>query len=421
MSRIAALLLAAAAVASGWSPGTGRAADAPGRAASVRLGRTGAVNSGAGVAADGSRVVVTWAAKSETSTDVYAAFSRDGGASFGAPTRVNDVEGDARMSGEQAPRVALGTGVEVVWVSRRAAAAVIRAAKTRAGEETFGPATTVHAESLSGTRGWASLAVDPDAAVHVAWLDGRDGQAAGGAAEAGKHSGHGSPRQDIFHAVWRRDGTHDEVRMATDVCFCCKTAIATGPGGNVYAAWRHIYPPNLRDIAVARSTDGGRTFAAPARLSEDGWAIDGCPDDGPSMAVDLRGVVHIAWPTMVPGSEAQKGVFYSYSADGGRTFAPRVRLDEGGSGAAHPQLAVGGGRVVVVWEQGAGQRRVYARDISSDPKAAAWTPRVGQAEILSTEGRAVYPVVASTPTSTVVAWTEDTGAGSDIRVRRLAR
>jgi hypothetical protein len=404
MSRAAALLLAAAAVASGSSPGTGRAAEGPDRADSVRLGRAGAVNSGAGVAADGSRVVVTWASKSTTSTDVYAAFSRDGGASFGTPTRVNDVEGDARMSGEQAPRVALGTGVEVVWVSRRAAAAVIRAAKTRAGEDTFGPATTVHAEGLSGLRGWASLAVDPDAAVHVAWLDGRNG-----------------PRQDIFHAVRRPDGTHDEVRMAADVCFCCKTAIATGPGGNVYAAWRHIYPPNLRDIAVARSTDGGRTFAAPARVSEDGWAIDGCPDDGPSIAVDSRGVVHIAWPTMVPGGVAEKGIFYSYSTDGGRTFAPRVRVDDGGSAAAHPQLAVGAGRVVVVWEQGAGQRRVYARDIASDPKAAAWTPRIGQAEILSTDGRAVYPVVAATATSTVVAWTEDTGAGSDIRVRRLAR
>jgi hypothetical protein len=61
------------------------------------------------------------------------------------------------------------------------------------------------------------------------------------------------------------------------VCFCCKTAIASGPDGSVYVAWRHIYPPNVRDMAVARSTDGGRTFAPPVRVSTDGWALDGAP------------------------------------------------------------------------------------------------------------------------------------------------
>ena len=129
--------------------------------------------------------------------------------------------------------------------------------------------------------------------------------------------------------------------------------------------------------------------------------------------------MHIAWPTLVPGATSGKGIFYSYSPDGGRTFAARVRLDEG-TGSAHPQLAVGGDRVVVVWDQnGEGRRRVQSRTISSDPKAAAWTPVLGRPAVLSAERPASYPAVAATAAVAIVAWTEEAQAGSEIRVRRL--
>jgi len=171
----AALAVAAAiSLAGGSSFGAGGAAPAT---EPLRLGTAGAANSGVSLAASGASVVATWAARSGAVTDVYAAWSRDGGATFGEPARVNDIAGDARVSGEQAPRVALGASTEVVWVSRQDGASVVRAAKARTGERRFEPATTVHAAGLTGARGWASLAVDKNAAVHVAWLDGRNAQA----------------------------------------------------------------------------------------------------------------------------------------------------------------------------------------------------------------------------------------------------
>ncbi len=404
----AAALILAAAVGSGSDSGP------------VRVGLDGAVNNNVSVAAAGAEVVVAWAARSGAATDVYAAWSRDGGAKFGAPVRVNHVPGDARVSGEQAPRVVLGSGVEVVWASRQGGTSVVRAARARVGERTFDPAVTVHDEHLAGVRGWASLAAGKDATTHVAWLDGRNARKE--RAGAGGHSGHGDMRQDLFHASLLPDGTRVEARVAENVCFCCKTGVATSPDGTVYVAWRHIYPPNLRDIAVARSTDGGRTFAPPVRVSEDGWAIDGCPDDGPSIAVDAGGVVHVAWPTLVPGSDRGKGIFYSDSSDGGRTFAPRVRLDDGGGAAAHPQLAVGGDRVVVVWDQqGPKSRRIHSRTISRASQAAGWTPVPGPPAVLSGDLPAIYPAVAATETSTVVAWTEEARTGSIVRVLRIGR
>jgi hypothetical protein len=84
-----------------------------------------------------------------------------------------------------------------------------------------------------------------------------------------------------------------ERQLTTGVCYCCKTALAAGPDGAVYAAWRHVYPGNLRDIAFTMSQDGGRSFSIPIRVREDGWAINGCPDDGPAMAADTAGTVHL--------------------------------------------------------------------------------------------------------------------------------
>jgi hypothetical protein len=90
----------------------------------------------------------------------------------------------------------------------------------------------------------------------------------------------------------RLDGSGDPRALTGGVCYCCKTAVAAGPNGSLYAAWRHVYPGNIRDIAFTVSRDNGRTFAAPLRVSDDHWVLDGCPENGPAMAIDGRDRVH---------------------------------------------------------------------------------------------------------------------------------
>ena len=178
-----------------------------------------------------------------------------------------------------------------------------------------------------------------------------------------------------------------ERELAPGVCYCCKTALAIGPDGSVYAAWRHVYPGNFRDMAFTSSRDGGRTFAPPVRVSEDGWAINGCPDDGPALAVDRSGAVHLVWPTVIDGPNPEGALFYATTRDG-RTFTARTRIPSSGAGRpSHPQIVVDGrGRVVVAWDESVNGRRVaVAREVKGQ-SGRAWS--LARSSTLSTDGPA---------------------------------
>ena len=205
--------------------------------------------------------------------------------------------------------------------------------------------------------------------------------------------------------------------ITTGVCYCCKSAVVALPGGRLVSAWRHVYEGNLRDIAFTESRDGGATFAKPARVSEDGWAINGCPDDGPALAADAAGGVHIAWPTVIPGDEPQGALFYApMRAPGG--FAARVRVPTLGSPKpSHPQVAVdGAGRLFVAWDESIDGVRTAAFTVAERPGPAA---RFGAPTRLAADGPTLYPVMAPLAQGVVVAWTAGTPAASTIRVKRL--
>ena len=367
------------------------------------------------MAAFGQTVAAVWTASTDDTSDVYISVSTDGGVTFSAPARVNDIEGDARASGEQAARVMVGyrNAVHVVWPAKHEGHTVIRYAGSKDGGRTFSPAVTVAGASLTGARGWHAATLGYDGGVQVVWLDGRN--AAPMAHDHGKGASKpvrtpGGPRQDIFHASWKGDSRPVEHLIQANVCFCCKTAVVAS-GEKVYAAWRHIYPGSLRDIAVARSTDNGATFGPPIRVSEDGWKIDACPDDGPAMAADGHDGIHIAWPTLVAGDTPRKGIFYSTLK--GDSFAPRVRLDAGDADPAHPQIAADHHtNTAVVWDERTSERRrIVFRPVTD---GAVEAPRFFDGDGVS------YPVVAAGEGYWIVLWSaQDASGGSVIEGRRI--
>jgi hypothetical protein len=394
--------------------------------APVYLTVGGRASANAWVAADGARVAVVWGARAPAGdTDVYVATSADGGRTFGTPSRVNDRAGSARINGEMSPRVAFAArpgqapALDVVWIDRGSETSV-RIARSTDGGRTFGASRALQKGGSPGDRGWAALATDGAGGVHAVWLDHRGmaaepsagahhhGHDAGGAAAAARDGVAAAQRSGLYYS----DGTAER-ELTAGVCYCCKTALTAGAKGTLYAAWRHVYAGNMRDIAFTLSRDGGRTFMPPARVSEDRWQLDGCPDDGPAMAVDRRGTAHIVWPTVVTEPVAHKALFYSTTRDG-RSFNARTRVSPMRRNIAHPQIALGpSGEVAVFWDEiVGGNRRVFLSRM-------AGLGLFGAAEALSDGTSASYPVSAVADGAFVVAWTEGGGADSRIVVRRL--
>ncbi len=426
--RIRQVVIAAAVVSA-----AGIALAQPRAQQTTTLGVSGATNGTPSLSVLGRTVAVVWTTTKDGAANVHVAMSGDGGATFSEPRRVNDQDGDASANNEQPPRVVMSgsaasaRNVTVFWSKRnegpqRMRRDAIRMTRSTDGGRTFSPARFAHNPEFSGARGWESLAAGPGEAVHAVWLDGRDAERK--MAEAAAHSGmahKGQPPQDIYHSTIGSDGRLNESVIATGVCFCCKTAVAVDARGAVYAAWRHIFPGSMRDIAFAKSTDGGKHFTALVRVSEDKWELNGCPEDGPTLAVDQAGVIHIAWATLVQEGEPYKALFYATSRDG-KAFSARARLPVAAAVTpGHPQLTlIPDGGAAIVWDEVVdGLRRVSFTRVS---RAGVFQPP----QILSGDESASNPVIVRPEGGLLVAWTSRSSSAKSaadpslIRVRRIS-
>lgn len=417
----------------------------------VSLAVPGRANVTPWVAAEGNFVAVTWgAAVPSGGSDVFVAVSRDRGHSFAPPVQVNARNGEGRVGGELPPRVQLARSdaggdpdVIVVW-GAKGEATEMRVSISRDGGKSFAPPVVASAPAAPGDRGWQASAVDSRGVLHTIWLDHRglatraksEHDHRGDGTDMAQHSGlyyaalplapsapttaHSAPgtssaRGTLNSALLPASA---ERELLKGVCFCCKTSPAIGLDGTLYAAWRHVYPGNIRDIAFTFSRDGGKTFAAPVRVSADNWQLAGCPDDGPDLAVSRDGLVHIVWPTVI-GAETPRGALFYATTRDGRQFSPRVEVPTFGTPKpSHPQIAAApDGSLLVAWDE--------VRDAVRRAATTTLTRSNGQARFstptwIDGEEPSAYPVLAETSDSVIAAWTSGRPGATTIAVRQIA-
>jgi hypothetical protein len=395
------------------------------------LAAAGASNPTVAVGADGSRFVA-WVGLEGDAGNVYLA--RAQGGAFGPAVRVNHLPGDAAPH-EQAPaQVAAGPdgAVYVVWQNnrkvpgRRFPASDLRLARSTNGGRTFEPAVTVNddAGGMPSSHTFHNIVVAKDGTVWVSWLDSRvrDAErarrhprplaAAPASAAPAKPAGD-APRPMHGHGGGMAEDPTlpgGEVRVAKstdggrtfgpsmvvdgDVCPCCRTSLATGADGSVFVAWRKVYEGDVRDVVVARLAPGAAAFGAPVRVHADGWVFPGCPHAGPSLAVDARGRLHVAWYT---GKEDRQGLWHAVSADGGRTFgAPTALLTGKWVPPSQVALAADGPRVWATWDD---------RRTAQGPVTLA---RIDgeRVEVVTRERTGRSPALASGDRGVLLAWYE---------------
>jgi hypothetical protein len=339
---------------------------------------------------DSGQQATAWISAPEGGSDGRLYVSVDGA----PPSELRDSLGPIEPHGESPPKIAYASDgslaalyvVGKVAPGKRFPLGALRFARSPDGGKTWEHPVTITDDSAFGSHNFHALHVARDGTIYAAWLDGRSGQSHAFATR----SEDGGRTWEPNHPI-----------STGEACPCCRTALATAPGGVVYAAWRAVFPGNIREIVVARSSDRGSTWSEPVRVQTDQWQVDACPHAGPALAVDSRNRLHVIWWS---GKEGAAGVFYARSDDGGKSFAHVTPLGTAEfSQPAHVQLAVGdSGVVAVAWDDGTLQTPRIALRISRDG-GDDFSPT----HYASVEGRAAsFPVLALDGKRLTVAWTE---------------
>ncbi|HEY0321039.1 MAG TPA: sialidase family protein [Pyrinomonadaceae bacterium] len=336
-------------------------------------------------AGDGSVYVVWVEHAQKMQADVMLTRLDQNGSAVSEPVRVNPRAGEASAWRGDPPTIATASDgtIYVGWTGRPSAeghATDILLSASRDRGRTFEPPVKVNDDKGAVVHGMHSLAVDEKGRIFLAWLDERNVKMEM-PGEKGKMDEHKmEANREVFVASSTDGGRtfSQNLLVAREACPCCKTAITVGGDGRLYVAWRQVLPGNYRHIAVSSSTDGGQTFSEPVIASDDKWMIAGCPVSGPALVTASDNWLRVLWYSA--GEAGSPGLYWSESRDGGKTFTSRKGLVEG-TAFGTPRLIMGpGNTLTAVWEsnQKGASKIVVARLDNTGAPVASEIPSQGQ-------------------------------------------
>ena len=264
-------------------------------------------------------------------------FSRDGGDTFGKPIILSEPNANVRAGGENSPVLATDVQADIyaVWFQGMAGATqlMVKPIEPNAGR----PVNVLGADRNSEAyAGFPTVGATHAGDVYVAWLDERD-----------KADPEGSSSVYFSRSTDHGVTFSRNLRIAGSACACCRPQIYVGPSADIYLAWRQIFEGDVRDMVLAHSNDGGKTFSQPVRVAVDNWVLHACPDVGPAIGVS-NGRLYVAWY-----SEGQEkpGIRLAISENGGVSFAPPKIVSADVLDANHPRLSVSeDSRVLLIFQ-----------------------------------------------------------------------
>lgn len=143
----------------------------------------------------------------------------------------------------------------------------------------------------------------------------------------------------------RSVGGDGKGRISKEVWHNGSFDLIAGPRGEIYVAWTEYEGA----LWFSRSADGGRSFSPAARIGRRG---DSDPARAPSLALGAQGEVYLAWTV---GENPAADIHLAKSIDGGRSFSePRI-VAPSSNYADAPKLTVDGAGVLhLVYAQSVG-------------------------------------------------------------------
>jgi hypothetical protein len=160
-----------------------------------------------------------------------------------------------------------------------------------------------------------------------------------------------------------------------NIGLCGQTFIAAdrsgGPANNNVYMLASVFPPgqNFTEVMFVRSSDGGATFSAPVRVNDDAnhqskWHWLGTLSVAPNGRIDS-----VWYDTRNAANNIDSQLFYSWSTDGGVTWAPNIAVSNSfNPQAGYPQNEKIGDYITIVSDN-TGGNVAYSATFNVNPNA----------------------------------------------------
>ena len=244
------------------------------------------------------------------------------------------------------------------------------------------------------------MALLPNGEAAIVWLDNRKKTTKEGSA--------------LYYAETNgKSGFENERLISEPCCPCCRTDLFVDSKKNIHILYRAIINDSIRDMVHTVSTNNGKTFSSPQRISKDNWVISGCPHTGPAISENKNGI-QLTWFTAGGGA----GIYYCNSEDNGKTFSNREMVS--GNTAKHCQItSLPDDQTLIVWNENFSKGNVSSSRIGIEIRNADGKNPYKQF-ITSENGNATFPVIKILNTHPAfVAYTESVGDNDYVRYKVL--
>ena len=176
----------------------------------------------------------------------------------------------------------------------------------------------LHSDTTKTEHGFVSMTPSHTDSFFITWLDGRNTKSTG---HDHGHGGGGGAMQIRVAEVMSDGNIKNEFELDSRTCDCCQTSTSLTDDGPI-VVWRDRSDQEIRDIYYSKFKDGSWSKSKP--VFQDNWKINGCPVNGPKVAVTGTSVA-AAWFT---AAENIPKVKLSFSKDAGNNFMDPIEINQ---------------------------------------------------------------------------------------------
>jgi len=172
----------------------------------------------------------------------------------------------------------------------------------------------LNTDGVEAEHGFVSIIANNKKGFFITWLDGRN-------TIEKKLDGDHKPMTIRFAEITDKGDVIKESELDSSTCDCCQTSIAITDDGPI-VVYRDRGEKEVRDIYSVKNING--TWEEPNAVRDDGWIINGCPVNGPKVAVNSKDLA-VAWFTV---SNENPLVNVSFSKNNGNSFGVPLKVND---------------------------------------------------------------------------------------------